>query len=87
MKAKTEPEEVLDEAALNEEASRELEALVAAEVIGSTESEYADDAGAYAVQSDAERIADHRGADLCFRRTSERENNCRCAARRSRGCR
>ena len=51
-----EPEEAIDEAALNEEASRELEALVAAE-----EPPVSDQAGeesdTYAVQSDAERIA------------------------------
>ncbi len=51
-----EPEEALDEAALNEEASRELEALVAAEEL--PVSEQADEgADTYAVQSDAERIA------------------------------
>jgi len=51
-----EPEEALDEAALNEEASRELEALVAAEE--PPVSEQADEgADTYAVQSDAERIA------------------------------
>ena len=51
-----EPEETLDEAALNEEASRELEALVAAE--DSPVSEQADEGvDTYAVQSDAERIA------------------------------
>ena len=51
-----EPEEALDEAALNEEASRELEALVAAEEPPG--SEQADEgADTYAVQSDAERIA------------------------------
>ncbi len=50
------PEEAFDEAALNEEASRELEALVAAE---STSGEIAEseEAGTYAVQSDAERLA------------------------------
>ncbi len=51
-----EKDEALDEAALNEEASRELEALVAAE---STAVEDADsgESGAYSIQSDAERIA------------------------------
>lgn len=51
-----EPEETLDEAALNEEASRELEALVAAEEPPVTE-QAGDDSETYAVQSDAERIA------------------------------
>ena len=51
-----EPEETQDEAALNEEASRELEALVAAEE--PPVSDQADEgADTYAVQSDAERIA------------------------------
>jgi segregation and condensation protein B len=49
-------EEALDEAALNEEASRELEAMVASEETA-PEAEAADDAGAYAVQNSAERIA------------------------------
>jgi segregation and condensation protein B len=48
--------EVLDEAALNEEASRELEAMVAAET-ATAESEETEEPGAYAVQSDAERLA------------------------------
>jgi segregation and condensation protein B len=49
-------DEALDEAALNEEASRELEALVAAE---STAAEAAESDGSpsYAVQNEAERIA------------------------------
>jgi segregation and condensation protein B len=51
-----EPEEVLDEAALNEEASRELEALVAAEE-PPVAAQAGDDSETYAVQSDAERIA------------------------------
>lgn len=49
-------EEVLDEAALNEEASRELEAMVAAEAPAAEEAD-AGDSGAYSIQSDAERIA------------------------------
>jgi len=48
------PEEILDEAALNEEASRELEALVAAEATGAEEQD-SDDLGTYAVQNEAER--------------------------------
>ena len=51
-----EPEEALDEAALNEEASRELEALVAAEEPPVPE-QSDEGADTYAVQSDAERIA------------------------------
>jgi len=49
-------EETLDEAALNEEASRELEAMVAAE---STSAEDADagETGAYSIQSETERVA------------------------------
>jgi segregation and condensation protein B len=50
------PEEALDEAALNEEASRELEALVAAES-ASAEPAEAEESGTYAVQSEAERVA------------------------------
>ena len=50
------PEEVLDEAALNEEASRVLAAMVAAEEPAGEESA-TDGDEAYAVQSDAERIA------------------------------
>jgi segregation and condensation protein B len=46
----------LDEAALNEEASRELEAMVAAES-PAAETEGAEDAGAYVVQNAAERGA------------------------------
>ena len=49
-------EEVLDEAALNEEASRELEAMVAAEA-PAVEDADAGDGGAYSIQSDAERVA------------------------------
>lgn len=48
--------EVVDEAALNEEASRELEALVAAEG-PAVESEDTDELGAYVVQDAAERKA------------------------------
>ncbi len=47
-------EAVLDEAALNEEASRELEALVAAEA-PAVEAEASEDLGTYAVQNAAER--------------------------------
>jgi segregation and condensation protein B len=53
---KEEPAEVADEATLNEEASRELEALVAAEEPEADES-LGDDAATYSAQSDAERIA------------------------------
>jgi len=49
-------EEAVDEAALNEEASRELEEMVAAESASIEEAE-AGDTGAYAIQNDAERIA------------------------------
>ncbi|MDQ5846124.1 MAG: SMC-Scp complex subunit ScpB, partial [Acidobacteriota bacterium] len=49
-------DEALDEAALNEEASRELEALVAAESTAAEAAE-ADESPAYAVQNEAERIA------------------------------
>jgi segregation and condensation protein B len=49
-------EEALDEAALNEEASRELEQMVAAES-AAIESQSVDDSEVYAVQSTAERIA------------------------------
>ena len=49
-------EEILDEAALNEEASRELEAMVAAES-PAAETEAADEPETYAVQSAAERSA------------------------------
>jgi segregation and condensation protein B len=49
-------DEALDEAALNEEASRELEALVAAESTAAEEAE-SDESPAYAVQNEAERIA------------------------------
>ena len=51
-----EPEEAVDEAALNEEASRELEALVAAEEPPAAE-QSGEESETYAVQSDAERIA------------------------------
>ena len=47
-------EAVPDEAALNEEASRELEALVAAEA-PAVETEGAEDSGTYVVQNAAER--------------------------------
>lgn len=49
-------DEALDEAALNEEASRELEALVAAESNAAEEAE-SDELPSYAVQNEAERIA------------------------------
>jgi segregation and condensation protein B len=49
-------DEALDEAALNEEASRELEALVAAESSAAEEAE-SDESTGYAVQNEAERIA------------------------------
>lgn len=49
-------EEALDEAALNEEASRELEAMVASEE-PAPESEAIDETSAYAVQNSAERLA------------------------------
>lgn len=52
----TEAEEPFDEAALNEEASRELEAMVAAEEPASVDSS-SDEPETYAVQSDTERIA------------------------------
>ena len=47
-------EATLDEAALNEEASRELEALVAAES-PAVEADASDDLGTYSVQNAAER--------------------------------
>jgi segregation and condensation protein B len=50
-------EEALDEAALNEEASRELEEMVAAESGAAELQEPSDDSEVYAVQSSAERIA------------------------------
>lgn len=59
MKEETVNEEVpesMDEAALNEEASRELEALVAAEEPVADDSA-ADEGAVYSAQSDAERIA------------------------------
>ena len=49
-------DEVLDEAALNEEASCELEAMVAAESTVA-ETEEPEETGTYVVQSEAERIA------------------------------
>ena len=49
-------EEAVDEAALNEEASRELEEMVAAESASIEEADTAD-TGAYTIQNDAERIA------------------------------
>lgn len=48
------PEEIMDEAALNEEASRELEALVAAEATAA-EDQDSEGAETYAVQNAAER--------------------------------
>lgn len=56
-KEETVSEEVLDEAALNEEASRELTELVAAESDAVASEESGDDAVVYAVQSSAERLA------------------------------
>lgn len=50
-------EEILDEAALNEEASRELAALVASEEGESEAASAGDDAGSYVVQNAAERRA------------------------------
>jgi segregation and condensation protein B len=55
--ASAKPEEVLDEAALNEEASRELEALVAAESAAAESEEPEDESAVYAVKGSAERIA------------------------------
>lgn len=49
-------EEAVDEAALNEEASRELEEMVAAESASIEEADTGD-TGAYTIQNDAERIA------------------------------
>ena len=49
-------EDAVDEATLNEEASRELEEMVAAESASAEDAETAD-TGAYAIQSEAERIA------------------------------
>jgi segregation and condensation protein B len=54
---KTQSDELLDEAALNEEASRELEAMVAAAETTPVEMPDASEEGSYAVQNDAERIA------------------------------
>jgi segregation and condensation protein B len=48
--------EIVDDAALNEEASRELEAMVAAEAAAQDDGE-PESATAYTIQSDAERIA------------------------------
>ncbi len=58
----------LDEAALNEEASRELAAMVAEVEQSSTadEEEGADDALLSSPQSQAERAGGDRSADLCF---------------------
>jgi segregation and condensation protein B len=53
---KRKSDEALDEAALNEEAKRELEALVAAES-GVVESQEPEESGAYSVQNAAERRA------------------------------
>src|ERR1043166_2388891 len=49
--------ETADEAALNEEASRELAALVAAEETPDAEAESADESSTYVVQNAAERMA------------------------------
>jgi len=49
-------DEAPDEAALNEEASRELEAMVAAES-GAAETEASEEVGTYVVQNAAERMA------------------------------
>jgi segregation and condensation protein B len=54
--ANEEQQDAVDEAALNEEASRELEAMVAAESDAAQEKE-SDEGPTYAVQSEAERIA------------------------------
>lgn len=54
--ADNKPEEILDEAALNEEASRELEAMVAAES-PAAETERSEESGTYVVQNAAERSA------------------------------
>ncbi|HEV2883355.1 MAG TPA: SMC-Scp complex subunit ScpB [Pyrinomonadaceae bacterium] len=54
---KTKTDETLDEAALNEEASRELEALVAAEAGAQGAQEPADDSVVYTAQSSEERRA------------------------------
>ncbi|HKP47903.1 MAG TPA: SMC-Scp complex subunit ScpB [Pyrinomonadaceae bacterium] len=54
----TEPNDVVvDEAALNEEAAKELEAMVAAEAGAEVSDEAAGDGSAYQVQSAAERLA------------------------------
>jgi segregation and condensation protein B len=50
------PEEILDEATLNEEASRELEAMVAAES-PAPEPESSEESGTYIIQNAAERSA------------------------------
>ncbi len=57
MKAAEAPAEALDEAALNEEASRELAELVAAESAPTETEDSGDESVVYAVQSSAERIA------------------------------
>lgn len=56
-KAEEAQAEVMDEAALNEEASRELAALVAAESTTVEAEESGDESVVYAVQSSAERLA------------------------------
>ncbi|HWN08539.1 MAG TPA: SMC-Scp complex subunit ScpB [Pyrinomonadaceae bacterium] len=55
--ANAKEEELLDEAALNEEASRELAELVAAESDAVTAEDSGDDSVVYAVQNSAERLA------------------------------
>ena len=50
-------DEIVDEAALNEEAAKELEAMVAAEAGETATDEGSDDGGAYQVQSASERLA------------------------------
>ena len=55
--AQAKAEEELDEAALNEEASRELAALVAAETPAAEPDDSGEDSVVYAVQSSAERLA------------------------------
>ncbi len=54
---KRKPEEELDEAALNEEASRELAELLAGEAGAADAEDAGDDSVVYAVQSSAERLA------------------------------
>ena len=53
----TKADEVLDEAALNEEASRELAELLATESVGADAEDSGDDSVVYAVQNSAERLA------------------------------